>query len=541
MANALLLVPHFWDPVCVPLGISSLKAHAERHGHRVHLFDFNTVHDVFGIQREYFEEGKRQFPQWHNWNIERNGTEMLSLHQLVYLFGRGDGRYRKWVGEILNLDGRSESNIHSQLESDRFDVLFARLYDRVGTIIKNLLSTLRPDVVGCSLFNSTWPAALFILNEVRKHNPTIRTVLGGPGALMGIASRREEVEHLVGSHPSIDYYVLGEAEDGLVQILDDPSLERGILTPRVKGEHRAAISNGPSTPELEANYGELLVGKYLQLSVSSSRGCPFACSFCAETVFWDGFHSIDAKLLVQRMSTLASQYGRTAFYICDSLSNHIITPLTAQLHDMKLSYKLDCYLRPDRTCADLVKTNAWRKGGLVRARLGMESASQRILDRMEKRNTVQAMAQSLYSLAEADIATSTLWIVGYPGEDDSDFSQTLRFIGENRASMYQADAWLFQYHPTGLPGSSQIEAEHGSRPRFSSDLCDLLRVKPYSVCGLSSEERFQRLHRFVARMRELKIPNPYSLYEWIGAESRWESLGHRSGWKVTGDLLAVNE
>ena len=33
MARALLLVPHFWDPVCVPLGVCSLKAYADRAGH----------------------------------------------------------------------------------------------------------------------------------------------------------------------------------------------------------------------------------------------------------------------------------------------------------------------------------------------------------------------------------------------------------------------------------------------------------------------------------------------------------------------------
>ena len=29
MSNVLLIVPHFWDPICVPLGVSSLKAYAE--------------------------------------------------------------------------------------------------------------------------------------------------------------------------------------------------------------------------------------------------------------------------------------------------------------------------------------------------------------------------------------------------------------------------------------------------------------------------------------------------------------------------------
>jgi hypothetical protein len=54
------MVPHFWDPVCVPLGISPLKAYAESHGHTVDLFDFNTVPEVFAVQRAYFTECKAQ-------------------------------------------------------------------------------------------------------------------------------------------------------------------------------------------------------------------------------------------------------------------------------------------------------------------------------------------------------------------------------------------------------------------------------------------------------------------------------------------------
>lgn len=64
MTRALLILPHFWDPVCPPMGITSLKAYAEKEGHRVDLFDFNTVPDIYAAQGFYFEEGKRQFPYW---------------------------------------------------------------------------------------------------------------------------------------------------------------------------------------------------------------------------------------------------------------------------------------------------------------------------------------------------------------------------------------------------------------------------------------------------------------------------------------------
>jgi len=101
----------------------------------------------------------------------------------------------------------------------------------------------------------------------------------------------------------------------------------------------------------------------------------------------------------------------------------------------------------------------------VRSRLGLESASQRILDAMVKKTTPEQMERSLEVLAAAGVITSTLWIVCYPGESEAEFAETLRFIRANRDRIYQADAWLFQYHPEGLAHSSDIEKERGSRTR----------------------------------------------------------------------------
>ncbi len=86
MSKALIITPPFWDPVCPPLGMASLKAFAESNGHLVNILDLNTYNSVFKIQNEYFNEVVTQFPYMKNWNIARNGTEMLSIHQMVYMF-----------------------------------------------------------------------------------------------------------------------------------------------------------------------------------------------------------------------------------------------------------------------------------------------------------------------------------------------------------------------------------------------------------------------------------------------------------------------
>src|SRR5271167_793269 len=111
------------------------------------------------------------------------------------------------------------------------------------------------------------------------------------------------------------------------------------------------------------------------------------------------------------MDALAQKYKRASFYICDSLSNTTIDGLTADIRRDQRPYTLDCYLRADKTVSDAEKVKSWREGGLVRSRLGMESASQRILDEMVKKTTPEQMERSLEVLAGAGVITSTLWIV----------------------------------------------------------------------------------------------------------------------------------
>ena len=108
MKKILLVMPPFWDPICAPQGIVSLRSYLERLGYEVHIRDFNTDLELFSLQRKYFEIGLKYFPHWNFLNIFRNGPRYFARHQLAWLFGRQQGKkYEDLVRLILNFDGKS--------------------------------------------------------------------------------------------------------------------------------------------------------------------------------------------------------------------------------------------------------------------------------------------------------------------------------------------------------------------------------------------------------------------------------------------------
>ena len=71
---------------------------------------------------------------------------------------------------------------------------------------------------------------------------------------------------------------------------------------------------------------------------------------------------------------------------------------------------------------------AARRAGMVRLTTGLESGSQRVLDRMAKGADPQISSRFLGDAARAGISVRTTMIIGYPGETESDLQETARFL-----------------------------------------------------------------------------------------------------------------
>lgn len=528
--KTLLVMPPFWDPICPPQGIVCLKSFLQERGCGVHIADYNTDGYLFDLQKKYFELAVSYFPHWKFLNIARNGPRYFARHQLAFLRS-GKTRttaYRKLVSLILNFDGRS---LFTERAIESLDAVIDEVFSIVASKTEKLIRRIKPDLVGCTILESTLPSALIILKKAKEIDSKIKTVLGGPGATVGNEADDGNLQEVVKKCGWVDAILYGEGERLLEEYMAGSFGDKKIISVcDLKSSIPSQIESSPlldMTAFPMPDYGELPIDRYLWLSIFTSRGCPYKCDFCFENGYWMRFRKKEVRRIVDEMKTLSARYGKNKFYLCDSLANHIASPLSEAILCEKKKYRWDCYIRMTADCLDPKKVSLWASGGLERARVGVESASPRVLKLMNKNISPVQTGKGLMNFAHNGIRASTLWIAGFPGERDEDFQCSIDFLNENNEFIYQADVAAFICAPKKIVSSESTGSGFLTKRVYPEEFDNLLIIKYYDLKnGPSSVERFDRIRRFEKTRVKLGIPNPYSLRELMEAHARWVKLGH---------------
>jgi hypothetical protein len=211
----------------------------------------------------------------------------------------------------------------------------------------------------------------------------------------------------------------------------------------------------------------------------------------------------------------------------DVFMNYVIDDFTQELMNINLPVYFDCYLKVSDEVSNTRNALKWRKGGLYRARIGVESGSQRILDMIEKNITVEQTKASLMSLATAGVKTTAYMVVGLPGETEEDVDKTLSFLEDVKDYLYQVEPHLLRYFYTGQASSDAWAPNR--KLVYPENLQDTLITQTWWPG--ENPDRFtaiRRLCRIVDHCRKLGISNPYTVYDKYHADMRWKNLHFKS-------------
>jgi radical SAM superfamily enzyme YgiQ (UPF0313 family) len=207
----------------------------------------------------------------------------------------------------------------------------------------------------------------------------------------------------------------------------------------------------------------------------------------------------------------------------DSLLNGVIDDLASGFTASDASLYWDGYLRVDQAGCDADRVHRWRQGGFYRARMGIESGSQRVLDLMGKTITVEQSRRVIANLARAGVKTTAYMVIGHPGETEADFQQTLDLVTDLQDDIWEAESNPFTYFHTGQPHADKwADINMLLYPAWAREM--LLAQTWILNCDPPREVMFERINRFVALCDRLGISTPWSLRDVDKADRRWARL-----------------
>lgn len=171
-----------------------------------------------------------------------------------------------------------------------------------------------------------------------------------------------------------------------------------------------------------ANYG------FRSLDISAVRGCPYKCIYCSRP-FGDKVVYRSPDSLIEEMMLLKKEYRAEYISFVDDMilcNRKWIEELCDKLIKGKAKLKWGGCGRVNLVDAALLQN--MKRAGCIDLSYGFESGSQKILDIMNKKVTVEQAEKAVALTRKAGINVVGSFMIGMPGETRHTIRETIDFI-----------------------------------------------------------------------------------------------------------------
>lgn len=329
---------------------------------------------------------------------------------------------------------------------------------------ENYIAGIDVNIIGFRVFSTDLLSVKKSLVIVKNKLPDVKIILGG-------AHPSYFPEQTLQYFEEADYAIRGEAEKGLTDLIRNLSNSNIIqrenipgLIWRVNGQIKC---NPPVFPEDLDSLGSpdwnlinpcnypfqtsYLTKSKIVAPLIVTRGCPYQCTFCAvRSITGHKIRSHSVAYIINEIKYLKSNFGiKEICFIDDNflVFKDLVTKLCEQIIKQKLGITWSCFgIRLDMVDKEIL--SLMEKSGCYLLTVGIESGSQRILDHMKKKLTVDLIREKINFINdETDIKIIGNFILGYPKEKKEDIYKTIKFA----KSLPLFGANFFPFHPT--PGT----------------------------------------------------------------------------------------
>lgn len=308
--------------------------------------------------------------------------------------------------------------------------------------VQELVKRLNPEIVGITCGSATFRRCVQTAQAIKQVLPACRIVVGGWHA--------SYVPDSILEIPEIDYVVVGEGEQAMIElataIIKASNKENaGGKIPGVGYKLNGQIVKNPSQFIKDLDQVPFPARHLLPLhlydrtieflsvkpadTMSIVRGCPFSCAFCETKKLWGNIcRTFSPKRVVDEMEYLSTKYNSKGIYFINdnfTIKRKVTEEICDELVRRRLDMRWACDTRPDLINQELL--NKMHRAGCETIWFGVESGSPRILERLNKRITLEQTQEAVKMCRKAGIQVACSFIMGVPGETISDMEASYKF------------------------------------------------------------------------------------------------------------------
>ena len=334
------------------------------------------------------------------------------------------------------------------------------------------------DLVGITVYSPVYYEVIEVFNRIRKTNEKTPVCLGGPY----VTTIREDIF----KKTPAEFAVYGEGEitfSDLISHLKGTKNLKDVDGLMYKDARGAIVVNPARSYIKDLNtlplpaYDFFPMERYPLHRMVTSRGCPYACAWCNSSSIWNQtYRTREAEKMIGEIEMLLNSYGRKIFVFGDNSFN-IDLERVERFCDLLISRNIKILWSVSLRADIMTQKMAckMKEAGCYNVAIGIESASNEILSRINKGVTIEKIAEGISMLKNAGIEVLSQFVIGSPGETLDTVRQSIEWAKTSGCD--------FTNFYTVLPfkGTRQWDyvLEHGTM--YTSEIHDFHTINPRIV------------------------------------------------------------
>lgn len=267
---------------------------------------------------------------------------------------------------------------------------------------------------------------------------------------------------------------------------------------------------------------EFYLGRYQNCRVYPlicGLGCSYRCTFCINVILGKKYNCRPAEEMIERIKFLKQSYQANFIHTMDEnffISKQRTFRFLELLEKENLKIKWRPQVRPDYFNDNYINLELARRlqrSGMVVAAMGVESASQKMLDKLQKNMKTEQIIKTAELLSKTKIIPKMNFMVGLPGETQKDIRETYRLAVKIRKTVKPSCVSITPFKP--YPGSQlydEIVANYGYRPPQS--LKEWAKLSETELSESAGYESYRNYHWIENPKQLIKIEYAYNQMAW---------------------------